>query len=73
MPITSNEVRQCLRECYQHDPDAGLSRFIWRRLADPVKSQDGSGRLRISRLMIWLGVFALGAAATFIYFTVIQP
>lgn len=73
MPITSNEVRQCLRECYQHDPDARLSGFIWRRLADPVKSQDGLGRWRFSRVMLWLCVFALGAAATFFYFTVIQP
>ena len=73
MPITANEVRQCLRECHLHDPDARLSRFISRRFADPVKSHDGSGHLRISRLILWLIVVAVGLGATFFYFAIIQP
>lgn len=73
LPVTSDEMREYLRELRLRDPHARLSRFVARYLADPVRPEDGKGNFRLSRLILWLGVIGLCAAVTFVYFTFIQP
>jgi hypothetical protein len=73
VPVTANDVLESLREAHLHTGDAQFSRFVRRHLADPVRPEDNRGRIRINRLILWLVVLSLGAAATFLYFTLIQP
>jgi hypothetical protein len=73
VPVTANDVLHSLRQAHAQTGESRLVHFAARHLADPVRPEDGKGRFRFNRMILWLGVLGLCAAATFLYFTLIQP
>lgn len=62
-----------LRALYAQHPEANLLRNISRRLADPVQPLTKKGRFRPHPLLVWIGVIGSLAAASFLYFSCVQP
>jgi hypothetical protein len=65
--IGPEKTREELQELYSQDPERSLLRNISRRLADPIKPQDESGRFRPHPLLVWLLGFGIIAGSVFVY------
>jgi hypothetical protein len=71
--LQSTETLRELRVLYAGHPEANLLRNIIRCLADPVQPVTKTGGFRPHPVLVWIGVIGVVAAASFLYFSYIQP
>lgn len=58
-----------LRGFYAEDPEASISRRIWRLLEDPLQPMNRNERFRGNPMLIWLTAILVLAASTFLFFS----
>ena len=71
--IEQHEMGADIRCTYASDPESRLIQRIRRAMADPVKPEDGKGRLRPSPVVLVFGVAIAITVGTFFYFFVCMP
>ena len=67
--ISSQEVRQALRQIYRGDAEINLQSFLLETLSDELKPIDEKGRWRPSPLLILTLVLLCALLGVFVYFS----
>jgi hypothetical protein len=68
--ITSEEVRQALRQIYGGDPESNLQKALLHSLADGLKPVDEKGRWKPSPLLVLLFLLLFALMGVFLYFSI---
>jgi hypothetical protein len=68
--ITSEEVRQALRQIYGGDPESNLQKALLHSLADGLKPVDQKGRWKPSPLLVLLFLLLFALMGVFLYFSI---
>jgi hypothetical protein len=68
--ITSEEVRQALRQIYGGDPESNLQKALLHSLADGLKPVDQKGRWKPSPLLVLLFILLFALMGVFLYFSI---
>ena len=68
--ITEEQMYEALGEAFKGDPEQSVLWQLTQKVTDPLKPEDDHGRRRIHPLVFAVGILALVAIATFLYFGV---
>jgi hypothetical protein len=68
--ISSQEVRQALRQIYLSDAETNLQRSLLESLSDELKPIDEKGRWKPSPLLVLTVVLLCALIGVFIYFSI---
>jgi hypothetical protein len=68
--ISSEEVRQALRQIYRSDAEANLQNALLESLSDELKPVDEKGRWKPSPLLVLAVVLLCALVGVFVYFSV---
>jgi LPXTG-motif cell wall-anchored protein len=69
-PITRQIAR--LREFHATDQRGQIGEFLRRFIEDPLKPKTDTGQVRVNRVLVLLGITALLAGGTFLFFRFVQ-
>ncbi len=68
--ISSEEVRQALRQIYRGDAESNLQNALRESLSDELRPVDEKGRWKPSPLLVLTVVLLCALAGVFIYFSI---
>jgi hypothetical protein len=71
-PISSEQMRQYLRQAYAGDDEESLLWQLARRIEDPVTPHNEKGNRRLHPLLLALAAFIVVVLGAFIYFGALQ-
>lgn len=71
--IHEDEMRECLRQAFDQDPESDLLWQLAQRIRDPGSASNEKNRRRLHPLLIIFAALFAVVLGTFLYFSCFQP